>query len=352
DPDSKKRLKEIGDEAAKQQKRVDQSAVASAKQKQSTEQKAARDSERLLRQATRDKERADKEDRRRQEKAAQYRLGLQLKAAQSEKKLRLQVAKDREHETTQATMLFERSHGQMIMANDQMTERLTSATESIARMGRGFAMLGLIGEENTQKLINGLMTMQASFDLVVGGINAYTRLNRAVRAYQASVAAAAIAESALAAARSRTMVTSVGRGIAGPVGIGVASTAGGAVGGRVAMVGASATFSKLSATASAAAGAMATIPVAAIAAATSLLAVGAELVAFFRTGYFAGEKGTKALSERLEPGSWGRTATKGIFANPMSPLGFVAAGAGGMGSLFGEQGLAGSEAKGARMGRE
>ena len=346
DPDSKKRLKAVGDEASKQQKRIDQSAIASARQRQSVEAKAAKESERLLQREQREKEKADKDDHRRQEKAADHFLALQLKSARTAKKLRQTIAQEKEQETRKATMLFERSNAQMIMANDQMTERLTSATESIARMGRGFAMLGLVGEENTQKLLQGLVKVQASFDLVVGGINAYTRLSRAVRAYQASVEAAAIAESALGAARSRTAVASVGRGIVGNVGTGAA---GGAVGGGgVALVGATATFSKLGAAASTAAGALATIPAAIAAIATSVVALGAQAVSFGTSGKFIGAD-AMAKSGRLDPGTGGRAALKTFVGQ--TPMGALALAAGGFPRLFGDEGLAGREGKTGRMSR-
>lgn len=106
-----------------------------------------------------------------------------------ERSLKKRVATEKrlQSELNRATAKIETSRTQAI-------EGFASGTESVARFARGFTMLGLVGEESQQKLLQGLVKMQATFDLVVGGVNSIVRIRKAVMGYMAVVEATSKAE--------------------------------------------------------------------------------------------------------------------------------------------------------------
>lgn len=91
----------------------------------------------------------------------------------------------------------------------QTIEAFSSGAESLMRMTRGVVAMGLASEENTEKMLRGLVKMQAVFDLGVGAVNMFARAGRAFdslgklmeakRAVSAASAQAAAAASKLEA---------------------------------------------------------------------------------------------------------------------------------------------------------
>lgn len=75
-------------------------------------------------------------------------------------------------------------------------------TEGVLKLGRGFVMLGLVGEEDTKKVVAGLLKVQGAIDIVKGGLNLWQGLSSIVDKYRASVEAAEKAQKALAAAQA------------------------------------------------------------------------------------------------------------------------------------------------------
>ncbi len=116
------------------------------------------------------------------------------------------------------------------MGQAQIAERMNTALADTTRMARGLAMLGIAGEESTEKLLRGLVRIQAYVDVIGGSIGLFIRLTRVMRDYSDMTKAAAAAHGALAAAQGVSGATAIGSGAAG-LGGGVAR--GGAAGGIV-----------------------------------------------------------------------------------------------------------------------
>lgn len=150
---------------------------------------------------------ADKERKRREKEANDNRRLIEQQAAEQEKADQRII---RSHET--ATR-------QLLAGRRQLTEGLLSTQEAVNRLGRGFTLLGLIGEKDMAKIVAELAKVQAIIDITSGGVRLYVSLTKAVDGYTKSVSAAAAAEAALAAARGRSAAAG---------GAGALSAAGGA----------------------------------------------------------------------------------------------------------------------------
>lgn len=77
---------------------------------------------------------------------------------------------------------------------------ILEAGEGLLKMGRGLAAVGLLSEENNDKLLRGLVLVQGAFDIVSGGVKAWTAINDALKAYRATLASVVALEKAQAAA--------------------------------------------------------------------------------------------------------------------------------------------------------
>ncbi len=86
-------------------------------------------------------------------------------------------------------------------AQMNIKEGAYNAFEGIARLGRGFAYLGITGEKETQKILEMLLKVEASWNLARGGIDIYMGLTKAVGSYRTAVTAAAGVEAVAAVAR-------------------------------------------------------------------------------------------------------------------------------------------------------
>jgi hypothetical protein len=117
-------------------------------------------------------------------------------------RMRVQYMKDEERKINDLAKAYEAYTAQQVRGKEAIKSAFFEGTESVARFGRGFAALGLIGEENTEKLLKGLVVVQGTFDLVVGGVKTWQAVSKAVEGYRAIVVATAAAEQA---ARSRNI---------------------------------------------------------------------------------------------------------------------------------------------------
>ncbi|MBE3132930.1 MAG: hypothetical protein IMZ55_05615, partial [Acidobacteria bacterium] len=102
----------------------------------------------------------------------------------------------------QAGVAASRAHRASHAAMLQMREATSMALGGVIQLGRGFALLGIVGEKDTKKLLEGLIKIQAAFDLLRGGMAIVVGLSKGWRAYEVSVTAAAAAHTALAAAQT------------------------------------------------------------------------------------------------------------------------------------------------------
>ncbi len=85
-----------------------------------------------------------------------------------------------------------------------MRQALNDGAEGLASMVRGFGLLGLVGTKESEELAQGLLKVQAGFDLLRGGVKIYASLGQAADAYRAKVAATAAIEQASALSRLRS----------------------------------------------------------------------------------------------------------------------------------------------------
>lgn len=180
------------------------------------------------------------------------------KAVALEEKARETAAKKQEQAIARLERQQEAAAGKLRAAAGQMRESYERATEGVLKLGRGITALGLVGEEDTKKILEALLKVQGVIDLTRGGIDIYRSLSGAAEAYRNRVLAVAAAEKVAAAARA---VTGVG-GLAGSAG-GVAGAAGNLSGLGTAAGGASLAVGGLAATATAAAAAIAGVAAAA-----------------------------------------------------------------------------------------
>lgn len=76
---------------------------------------------------------------------------------------------------------------QQARIDQKLTQNVLMLSTSLLRIGRGFALMGLVGEENSQKLLSGLLKIQAGFDVVSGGIGLFMKLKKTLDLYHKSV---------------------------------------------------------------------------------------------------------------------------------------------------------------------
>ena len=120
---------------------------------------------------------------------------------------------------TRAMQKYTDAQNKVKMGQAQIAERMNTALSDTMRLGRGLAMLGIAGEENTEKLLRGLIKIQAVFDIIGGSVGMFIRMTRVMRDYAEMTKAAAAANTALALAQGTTVVTGTAGAVAGGGGI-------------------------------------------------------------------------------------------------------------------------------------
>lgn len=116
-------------------------------------------------------------------------------------------------------------------ANRETVSNLAELGSSLMQAARGFTVLGLAGEEDTEKIVRGLLKIQGAFDIVSGGIQIWVKMQNIIEGTRKAVLATAAAETALAeATQLRVAAQSLGIAVGGG---GVASGAAGAAAGGV-----------------------------------------------------------------------------------------------------------------------
>ncbi len=135
-----------------------------------------------------------KEEGRLREQATQKRIREEEKARQAEERARAKAEAELKRHLDRLTSQWESAQGRIREGRMRMTEGLLASTESVMRLSRGFSMLGVVGEENTRKLIESLVKIQATFDIIVGGAKLWVELGKAVEGYRIATTAAATAE--------------------------------------------------------------------------------------------------------------------------------------------------------------
>lgn len=133
---------------------------------------------------------ADKERRTARERAVAER------AARDEERRRQQAARSEERESEKAARASDAARRKMTEANFRIAESAKTALGGITSIGRGLALMGIAGEENTKKLLEGFVKIEAAVSVVRGGIEVGSSGAKIFRAARDSVAAASAAGTA------------------------------------------------------------------------------------------------------------------------------------------------------------
>lgn len=150
--------REIDVELKKQSRAVERAAAQQLK----AQERAAKD-------ATKAAEREYAQQVKAGEKAAADQLKAIERGAKDAEKAAVRSAKAQQKATREAAKAQKEAAAQVASANQRMSAGFDKASEGIIKLGRGLAMSGMIGEENLQKLTDGLLKVQAASDLVRGG---------------------------------------------------------------------------------------------------------------------------------------------------------------------------------------
>lgn len=159
----------------------------------------------------------------REERDEKKRLAANLKR---EEKYHADLAKAQE--TTRKTLAreAEAATGKLITKQDEFRERTMAAMGAVVTMGRGIATLGLVGQEDMQKLTDGILKVFGAVDVLRGGIQVFHEMSRGARTYRDILQLTAESERAVAAARAGGGIAQAVGGVAGAAGAaGNASTA-------------------------------------------------------------------------------------------------------------------------------
>lgn len=128
----------------------------------------------------------------------------------------------------------ESARKKVVESNLKIGESFKAGLEGITSMARGFAYLGVTGEENAEKLLRGLARIEGAVALVRGSITVVSSVARGWIAVSEAIQAATVAQRAFAATQALTAVsgkaaaaTAVGTAAAGSIGGSAVKTAAG-----------------------------------------------------------------------------------------------------------------------------
>ena len=127
-----------------------------------------------------------KDEARLREQATDKRIREEERAQRAQERARKREEAEQQRHLDRLTAQWERAQDRILAGRMQMTEGFLGTMESIMRLSRGFAMLGLVGEENTKKLLETLVKVQAAFDVIAGGTKLWVELLKAVEGYRAA----------------------------------------------------------------------------------------------------------------------------------------------------------------------
>ena len=183
-------------------------AVAEGLKQQTTDQKQAAAAQKAL---IRETERAQKEANRRNI-AILKQVEKEAVAAEREKQRAIK-------ETTSAIRKQQQDYEQQMARGTELRERMgeqfAAGLGDVMKFSRGIATLGLVGEKDLEKLLRGLVKIQAAFDIIGGGLQMWVKASKLMRDFTAATEAAAAAQTALALAQGATATTGVGAAVGG-----------------------------------------------------------------------------------------------------------------------------------------
>jgi hypothetical protein len=142
--------------------------------------------------------------------------------------------KKRAEQNERAAAEHERAVQKLEHANIRLRRHLSEALVGATELARGFTELGLVGEEDMEKIKDAIIGVQSAVDLVHGGVGVWNALAEAAQLYHERLVLIKEAEEAAAAVHAATSAS----GAAAAAG-GLASSAGaaGGIGGLVSNLG-------------------------------------------------------------------------------------------------------------------
>lgn len=217
-------LRQFGQRQQKTQQQIDRDAERAAREEEKRQNRVFQNRVKLLDRIAKDERRTREQAAREAERAAREEEKRQQRVFQNRVKLLDRIRREEEKRQREAERTLSDSTNRIESANAALAQGFNDTAEGVLRLGRGMTALGLVGEEETQKILDTLLKVQASFDLVLGGIKAYQGIITLVKNYRAAVLAAAAAEQVLAAARAKTAAAG-GASAAGSAASGLAGAA-------------------------------------------------------------------------------------------------------------------------------
>lgn len=146
-------------------------------------------------------------------------------------RIALEANKAREEAEKDSIRRIDEEHTKHVEAvkrgSKEMTDGYIQATEGFITLAQGAASVGLLAEEDAEKMLRLIVTIRSVADVAKGGVELYRGISAAVDAYRTSVLAAAAAEQVLNAARARGAGTAAANlGLAGNAVTGSAALSG------------------------------------------------------------------------------------------------------------------------------
>ncbi len=144
------------------------------------------------------------------------------------------AAQAKAHKKAQADIVRESQNAARKAASEQqkLEKALLASAGGAIALAKGLAQVGLAGEKDAEKLLQGLVAIEGAFGVIKGGLGILSNIRKAQDAYTASVAATALAQKAAAVAGVAGAAGSAAAGggglaaagaalVGGPVGIAV-----------------------------------------------------------------------------------------------------------------------------------
>ena len=151
---------------------------------------AAREEQRIQARSVKETEKAESEKQRAAGRTLQEEQRAQARS------IRETVKAERQKQTAQARTIreLEHRHARLFTANLRLGQSVRSTMQGVLRLGRGIALLGIVGEKDTEKLLRALVKVQAVFDLIRGAIHTWSAIARMIRYVEVATKAATAAQ--------------------------------------------------------------------------------------------------------------------------------------------------------------
>lgn len=172
---------------AKQQQREQEAAQKAATRAAAKE---ASEAAKIAKQQQREQEVANREAAREADRQHQRHRERQRSIAAENRRLRQTEQAEQQRAAANMEANARAARSAIVSSNEAMIESFVGVTEGVAKVGRGFVALRLVGEKDSQAIIDGLLKIQGTFDLVTGSVQTVVRLQKGIRLMSAALAAA------------------------------------------------------------------------------------------------------------------------------------------------------------------